>query len=90
MRNFGGIWSIIFYPPVVLVWSTMILLATGLFFSFFVGDTVLISGIKHEKKIEEKTTEEIKTEENEIKVLTNKIEKISEDIEEIKNTIHGK
>ena len=37
-------------------------MATGLFVSFFVGDTIIISGIKEEKRIDEATEEEIKRE----------------------------
>ena len=37
-------------------------MATGLFVSFFVGDKIIISGIKEEKRIDEETEEEIKRE----------------------------
>jgi hypothetical protein len=46
-------------PYITLIISICILLATGLFVSFFVGDTILISGIKKEKKLIEKTEEEV-------------------------------
>ncbi len=39
-----------------------ILLATGLFVSAFIGDHVIISGIRHEKLVTEKTEEEIEEE----------------------------
>ncbi|MEK7567702.1 MAG: hypothetical protein AAB513_02165 [Patescibacteria group bacterium] len=42
----------------LLVGGTILLL-TGLFSSFFVGDAILISGLRREKKIIEKTEEEI-------------------------------
>ena len=37
--------------PVSVVVSVSILLITGLFVSFFIGDQVIISGIKKEKKL---------------------------------------
>lgn len=67
--------------------STIVLLLTGLFVSFFVGDRIVLSGLKKEKKLVEKTEEEIKAE-TEIsgKVLA-KLEKIEKELEEIKNKI---
>ena len=80
----GGIWSLIFYEPITIIWVTIIMLLTGLFVSFFIGDRILLSGIKHEKKIEEKTEEEVVHEEMEISQLSLKIDKLTKDIEEIK------
>ncbi len=57
-----------------------ITMSTGLFVSFFVGDTIIISGIKEEKRIDEETEEEIK---KEGVILT----EIHKDIEEIKNLL---
>ncbi|OGF63880.1 hypothetical protein A2Z53_03120 [Candidatus Giovannonibacteria bacterium RIFCSPHIGHO2_02_42_15] len=60
--------------------STVILLLTGLFVSFFIGDELIIAGLKEEKKISEKTEEEINNEEmtlqelkKEIRLLTKKL-----------------
>ena len=69
---------------VSVVLGTVILLATGLFVSFFVGDRVIISGIKEEKRIDEKTEEEIKKETEEIKEIKTELKAIGKDIEEIK------
>jgi hypothetical protein len=57
---------------------------TGLFVSLFVGDKIIISGIMKEKRIEEKTEDEIKEEIEGEEVSLNEIK---EDIEEIKNDI---
>jgi mannitol-specific phosphotransferase system IIBC component len=80
----GGIWAIIFYSPFTIIWTTAILLATGLFVSFFVGDRIILSGVKKEKKIEEKTETEIDKEEDEIRNVRSKINQMAKDIEEIK------
>lgn len=66
--------------PVSILISVLILLATGLFVSFFIGDQILLSGIKEEKRLDEKTEEEIKNEAMSLK-------KIKNDIEEIKNQL---
>ncbi len=47
--------------------SVAVLGISGLFVSFFIGDTILISGIKREKKVIEKTEEEVRQETNTIK-----------------------
>lgn len=61
----------------------VILSSIGLFVSFFVGSEIIIGGIKAEKRIDEKTEEEIKKEEI-------SLEKIKKDLEEIKKQIGGK
>ena len=47
--------GIIFSPVGCIVLSVVILLSTGLFVSVFIGDSIIMSGIKREKKIIEKT-----------------------------------
>jgi len=70
---------------VSIVLGTVILLATGLFVSFFVGDQVIISGIKEEKRIDEKTAEEIKKETEEIKDIKTELKEIEKDLEDLKS-----
>src|SRR3989344_9228861 len=54
----GGLWTFLFDPFVSLLISIGLLLGTGLFVSFFIGDRIILSGLKHEKKVDEKTEEE--------------------------------
>jgi hypothetical protein len=68
-----------------LVSGGFLMLITGLYISLFVGDSVIMSGIKQEKKMFEKTSEEIKEEEKEITKLENRLAKIEKLLEEIKN-----
>lgn len=58
----------------------LLTLATGLFISFFIGDNIIISGINKEKRVDEKTEEEIHKERT-------TISKIEKDIKEIKNIL---
>jgi hypothetical protein len=62
------------------IFGIIILSSIGLFVSFFVGSEIIISGIKEEKRIDEKTEEEIKKE-------TTSLNHIKSDLEEIKNKI---
>ena len=62
------------------IFGIVILLLIGLFVSFFVGGEIIISGIKEEKRIDEKTEEEIEKE-------SISLSRIKSDLEEIKNKI---
>lgn len=51
-----GVWeTAVRFPildgPMSIVVSLILLLITGLFVSFFIGDTILISGVRKKKKI---------------------------------------
>ncbi len=48
--------------PVTIAISVVILLMTGLFVSFFISDRIIVSGIKQEKKLVEKTAEQVQEE----------------------------
>ncbi len=69
------------------VLGLFILLAIGLFVSFFIGEQIIISGIKQEKRIDEKTEEEIKKEEITLNEFHQDIEKIEKQLEDIKESI---
>ena len=69
--------------PVSILVSVAILLAMGLFVSFFIGDSIIISGLKKEKRLDEKIAAEVKTE---LDVLNN-IEKRLNDIEKELKTL---
>jgi len=73
--------------PVSLLLSLAILLLTGLFVSFFVGDTIIIAGIKRQKKLAERTELEIETEKEELDEVRTLVRKMGRDIEEIKSLI---
>ncbi len=62
------------------IFGIIILSLIGLFVSFFIGDQIIISGIKAEKRIDERTEEEIKKE-----LIS--LNHIKSDLEEIKNKI---
>jgi hypothetical protein len=85
--NVSGFWGWFFYEPVALVWSTLVLLLTGLFVAGFIGERIIISGLKQEKKATDKTEDEIKKEDNKIDVLFIKIDQLSKNIEEIKSSL---
>jgi hypothetical protein len=79
----GGILGIIFYERVNMIIVVLVLLATGLFVSYFIGDTILISGLKQQKKTTEKTEKEIKDEEGRLDEIRDSIKEIKSEVDEI-------
>ncbi|MFZ1987464.1 MAG: hypothetical protein WAV21_00300 [Minisyncoccia bacterium] len=84
-----GIWETaeyfpILFGPVSILLGVLILLATGLLVSFFIGDSIIISGFKRGKKIVEKTEEEIKKEEGKMDAIISELHEIEHDLETLK------
>ncbi|MEK7086911.1 MAG: hypothetical protein AAB935_01490, partial [Patescibacteria group bacterium] len=84
-----GVWLIADELPfmtgfVSLIISVAVLLLSGLFVSFFIGEEIIISGLKKERKLFEKTESEIKAEADILNQIKIKIEKIEEDLQEFK------
>ncbi len=81
----GGVWSTLFGAPVSMAISTVVLLMTGLFVSFFIGDRIILSGLTHEKKLEEKTESEVRAEGALLLDMYKKLEHIEKELKDIKN-----
>ncbi|OHB10641.1 MAG: hypothetical protein A3H60_01020 [Candidatus Zambryskibacteria bacterium RIFCSPLOWO2_02_FULL_44_12b] len=68
-----------------LVFGFLLLLAIGVLVTEFLGNRIIISGLRGEKKIEEKTLQEIEDEEMFLSSLKNKIDRIEKMVEELGN-----
>lgn len=92
----GGIAIVLFWRGVWMVadelglssWasiivSVIIMLLTGLFVSFFVGDRIVLSGLRQEKKIIEKAKEGIVEEQSELSEVKSELRKIEREIEHL-------
>lgn len=79
----GGVWATIFYEPFTIVWTVVVMLLTGLFVSFFIGERIVISGLKHDKKVFEKTAVEVAEEEGEIMGAILHIKAIEKELSEL-------
>lgn len=86
----SGFWGYVFYEPFTIIWASIILLMTGLFVATFIGERVIISGLKKEKKVTDRTEEEIQKEEDKISALDRKINLLMNDLAEIKNELAKK
>lgn len=70
--------------------GSIILLITGIFVSAFVGNRLILSGLSGEKKLAEKTEEEIKAEEGEIEQIQHILKRVEKKIENIEAKIDHK
>ena len=87
LQSEGGWLGWIFYEPNSLIITTIILLMTGLFVSYFIGDTILMSGLKRQKKTTERTEKEVEDEEAELKSVRTAIKDIKREVDEIEYII---
>jgi uncharacterized coiled-coil protein SlyX len=70
-----------------IIISVVILLATGLFVSYFVGDMIIISGLKKDKKMSDKKEEEFRKEEMVMERIEDKLDELNEKIEAMEDKI---
>jgi hypothetical protein len=87
LMNQGGFLGDFFYEPTSIIWTALILLMTGLFVSNFIGERIVISGLKREKKVTDKTEFEVQEEDVKIRRLEEKIDLLIKEISTIKNEL---
>jgi hypothetical protein len=68
--------------PISFLLGTILLLITGLFVSNFIGNEIIISGLRGEKRVAEKTKAEIEQD-------TTTLADIRKELKEIKDTLRG-
>lgn len=88
--DLGPLMKFIVSGPVSLILSASVLLVTGLFVSVFIGEKIIISGLKKEKKTFDKTENEIREESSLLLEIKLAINKINQDMIEIKEEIKRK
>ncbi|MSR70522.1 hypothetical protein EXS62_00575 [Candidatus Kaiserbacteria bacterium] len=85
-----GVWEVAELIPALhgfgsLIAGIIILLMSGLLVSFFIGDSIILSGFKKEKKLVEKSELDIlKAEESQTTEIMRKLEHLEKDIHELK------
>lgn len=75
--------------PVSIFVSVVMLLATGLFVSFFIGDSIIISGLKKEKKLDEKVVSEVKTELDILQDIQKRLNDIEKELKTQREEMRG-
>ena len=78
--NLGVWWD----GPLSFVIGSVLLLMTGVFVSNFIGNEIIISGLKGEKKIAEKTEKEVRTEEDRLSSVRSQIESMHGQMTDLK------
>ena len=76
--------------PVSILVGSVLLLSTGLFVFDFIGTQAMISGLKGEKRLEEKTEEEIKLEAGAISEIREEVKEIAHHLDEIGKNLEKK
>ena len=88
MLFWKGVWEIAEHHPVLdgagsMILGTIIMMLTGLFVSFFIGDSIILSGLKHEKKLAEKTEAEVQAEKTNVAFVLARLDQIEKKIDAI-------
>lgn len=73
--------------PVSTVIGVVIMLLVGLFVSFFIGDSIIITGIKREKKLAERTELELETEKEELDQVREMVKEMGQEVDGIKQML---
>ncbi len=76
--------------PLSVLIGSVLLLSTGLFVFDFIGTQAIISGIKGEKRLEEKTEEEIRLETGIIEEIKKEVKEISHRLDSIEKDLEKK
>jgi hypothetical protein len=71
--------------PLSILIGSVLLLSTGLFVFGFIGNEVIVTGLKGEKKLAEKTEEEVKAETGMIKEIKEEVKEISNILKKLEN-----
>ena len=89
-----GVWEVAQLIPGLygfgsIVMGVIILLVSGLLVSFFIGDSIIISGFKKEKKLVEKSELDIlKAEQSQNREIVAKLDHLEKDIHDLKGDHH--
>lgn len=80
-----GVWETAGLVPALngpgsIVVGLIILLSTGLLVSFFIGDNIILSGRKREKKLAEQTESEVQQTEQTTKAIIAKLDHLEKDV----------
>lgn len=84
--DLGSSWWVVFSGPGTFMIGLLILLMTGLMVSVFIGDQIILSGIKKEKKLVEKTETEVKGEADILSEIRDEIYNIEETLSAAQET----
>ena len=76
--------------PLSFIVGLVVLHFTGAFTSSFIGNELILSGLRGEKRLSKKTESEIKTEEQFVVDIKEELEKMTEKVEQLEREVHKK
>ena len=87
-----GVWETaeyfpILYGPISAIIGVVLLLLTGLLVSFFIGESIILSAFNKEKKIEEKTESEVRSEIHTMEQMASKLNTMDAHLERIEEEL---
>ncbi|MDB5260444.1 MAG: hypothetical protein JWN37_675 [Candidatus Nomurabacteria bacterium] len=82
--------GVIFSPMGSLILGVCVMLATGLFVSMFIGDSIIMSGLRKDKKTIDKTMDELELEKGDVQKTLTLITDMKREIEVLENEIHAR
>ena len=85
-------WEAAEHYPLLYGWPSaalglLLILPTGLFVSFFIGDNIILSGYKKQKKLVEKTEEEIEKDVDINQAMKAQLDRVEKELLEIKSKL---
>ena len=86
----SGFWGVVFYEPITIIWSSVIMIMSGLFVATFIGERIILSGLKKEKKVTDRTEDEVRKEEGQISSVNAKLDYVVEELAKVKNEMAKK
>jgi len=90
-----GVWETaelfpVLFGPVSAVIGIILLLLTGLLVSFFIGESIILSAFNKEKKLEEKTESEVRSEIHTMEQMASKLDTMDAHLERIEKQMDDK
>lgn len=90
-----GVWEVADLFPILfgltsVIVGVVILLLTGLLVSFFIGDSIILSGFNREKKLVEKTESEVRSEKDIMETMVAKLDAMEANPKRIEEKLNQK
>ncbi len=90
LETVNGFPRVLFSPLGSTLLGIFILLSTGLFVSVFIGESVILSGIKREKRVIDKTSVDIDTEKAEVEKSMGMISDVEKEVKKLEGKVAKK
>ena len=86
----GGTLRVLFSPLGSTVLGIIILLSTGLFVSIFLGESIIMSGIKREARVIGKTIGDVESEKSEVEESLGMISNVEKEVKKLESKVGKK